>query len=117
MARTSSVYLDMTDDEISFKRKQQLKAIQADAASKSNESICPAHIKTKANELLLLVQSAYMRSRSWKNYRAKTATVKVENPCAADKMAAYRDDDLMSFCRHHNIKTTTSGKSLIFHIK
>ena len=116
MAQSSSAYLDIFVEDKQLKNTKRMKAIMAQSKSADNAPLVPDHIKARAKELLILIQSAYIRSRSWINYNIGDATVKIEAPCAADKMAAYRDNDLMDFCRKYNTQVTSAGKSLIYHL-
>ena len=113
MAQTSSAYYDIFEEDKRLKNTKRTKAIMAKAKSIDNAPFVPDHIKARAKELLILVQSAYIRSRSWINYNIKDATIKIEAPCAADKMAAYRDNDLMDFCRKYNTQESHLSPAIL----
>lgn len=112
----ASAYYAIFEEEQRIRNTRMTKAIKAQQRSNDLEKLAPEHVKAKAKELLLLIQSAYIRSRSWINYNVTDVTIKIENPPAADRMASYRDKALMDFCRKHNTQVRSMGKSLIYHI-
>lgn len=90
----------------------------AAADSRDNIALWDNDTKALAQHLREMLVSAYIRSRTFLNYRQKFILVKVERVQAADKCQSRKEiAAIEQFCEKHDIRIKESRGHRLFEVK